>query len=432
MNRRLLLLLPLALVLAVAGLSSRSAEPALFTKDQTKLAECAPNDSRCAGQAFGNIAWDQGPVSALAMLRTEIGSGSAVERGCHFIAHRIGQAAYERANGSAREAFAAVGADNICNSGYHHGVAQASFAKVLGEDISAIADLAFEICADPDIEIVPDSNEIAQRCAHGVGHGAMFAASGSIIEVLRVCDALVIFPDRAPDGIAPNDPRWERADFATTCANGAFMEVFSESTDTDYPDLERPGDLAYPCSVVPDRYAKDCYNVISGRIAAIAGTTEQIAPLCLKLPRVGIPRCLAGYGTQLSTELVGSADPGRDLLAGCLPAAPWISQCVFATIDALGIHYESAVAVEPFCSELPAGWLRQLCGRTIGWTVSHQTRDVTECSRLSADLVESCSLGLEDKPIAGGLVSAGSQGDYPEDPAGAPWMRDLGLLSTLN
>jgi hypothetical protein len=432
MSRRFLLLAPLTLALAVAGLSSRSAEPALFTKDQTKIAECAPNDIRCFGQAFGNLAWDKGPMPALTTLRAEIGTGSAIEQGCHFISHRIGQAAYERANSGAREAFAAVGADNVCNSGYHHGVAQASFAKVLGEDISAIADLAFDICADPDIEIVPDSNEIAQRCAHGVGHGAMFAASGNIIAVLAVCDALVAFPKRAPEGIAPNDPRWERADFATTCANGAFMEVFSESTDTDYPDLERPGDLAYPCSVVPDRYAKDCYTVISGRIGMIAGTTEQVPPLCLKLPPVGIPRCLAGYGTQLSTELVGSADPGRDLLAGCLPAAPWFSQCVFATIDALGIHYESALAVEPFCAELPDGWLRQLCGRTIGWTVSHQTRDATECSRLSVDLVESCSLGLEDKPIAGGLVSEGSQGDYPQDPAGAPWMRDLGLPGTLN
>ena len=432
MSRRLLLLAPLALVLAVAGLSNRSDEPALFTKDQTKLAECAPNDIRCVGQAFGNIAWDQGTITALTALRAEIGTGSAIEQGCHVIAHRIGQAAYERANGDARAAFASVGADNICNSGYHHGVAQASFAEVLGEDSSAIVDLAFEICADPDIEIVPDSDEIAQRCAHGVGHGAMFAVSGSIIEALRVCDALVAFPERAPEGIAPNDPRWTYADFATTCANGAFMEVFSESTDEDYPDLERPGDLAYPCSVVPDRYAKDCYTVISGRIAMIAGTTEQIPPLCLKLPPVGIPRCLAGYGTQLAGELVRSTTPGADLLAGCRPAAPWISQCIFATIDALGIHYESAVAVEPFCSQLPGGWLRQLCGHTIGWTVSHQTRDATECSRLSADLIESCGLGLANRPIAGGLVSEGSQGDYPQDPAGAPWMRDLGLPSTLN
>lgn len=164
----------------------------------------------------------------------------------------------------------------------------------------------------------------------------------------------------------------------------------------------------------------------------IAGTTAKIPPLCLKLPQIGIPRCLAGYGTQFSTELVTSTNPGRDLVAGCLPAAPWFSQCVFATIDALGVHYENAVAVEPYCSELPAGWLRQLCGRTIGWTVSHQTKDKTECSRLSADLVDSCRLGLEDQPIAGGLVSAGSQGDYPADPAGAPWMQDLGLRANPN
>ena len=421
----------MVVVIAASLSPARDDSSAFFTPDSTTLADCLPDDTRCAGQAFGNIAWEQGPLAALTAARSALGTGNAIEADCHSIAHKIGAAAYLRAGQNVQEAFDVSG-DNLCNSGYYHGVAQAAFAEIRGEDIPAIVDRAFEICQDEQIDNDPVARELAERCAHGVGHGAMFAASGSLVAVISVCDGLLSFPERVTAGADPASVGDDKSAFATTCASGVFMEAFGSGAGVEYPLWERAGDLAYPCSAIPERYARECYTVLVSRFSKTAASTAEVAELCLRLPAAGIARCLAGYATQLSSSLIGAPDPGRAMIDGCLLALPWFSQCMSATLDMLGVHYESSRLVEPYCASLAEGWPRRLCGRTIGWTLSHRRGDEAECRVLAADLIEPCLLGLQNQPLDGGPLPEPRQGDYPADPLDSPWLQDLQILVRPN
>ena len=74
----------------------------------------------CWEQAFGNIAYHQGPKQALRIFDQRIASDPAVEAACHRIVHMIGSASLARFKGNVSQAFTAGSAS--CNSGYYHGI----------------------------------------------------------------------------------------------------------------------------------------------------------------------------------------------------------------------------------------------------------------------------------------------------------------------
>ena len=424
-GRPFLLLLPVALVVVLVGLTlvaPREEATALFRPDNTALEECPPDSVRCISQALGNLTWQEGPAPAMAVVRDAFGTGTLIERACHSLTHKIGAAAYLRAGGSAKEAFS-IG-DNLCNSGYFHGVAQAAFAGIDGSDAAALVERAFEVCDDPSISGSPDAYQLASRCAHGVGHGAMLAANGRLAAVLQVCDGLLAFPGRADPNAAR--PTYDFGGFASTCANGAFMEAFSPTDGQVYDEWAREGDPLHPCTIMPDRYARECYTTLVARLGPLAGSLEGVPALCLLAPGPRAGDCLVGYATEFSSSIVGVADPGRALIAGCLRALPWLSQCIHATVDALGHHYETAREVAPYCGALPDGWLSALCARTIGWTIGNERRDPAECADLGPALASACALGTRDEVLPGGPVPDPLDADYPPDPAGSPWLAALG------
>jgi hypothetical protein len=424
MRRRWLVSLPLLALLAAAFVGGRPGGldgGSLFEPDATRLEECPPDSVACLGQALGNLAWSEGPESAMRQVRDAFGSGTLIERACHTLTHRIGAAAYLRTDGGAREAFS-IG-DNLCNSGYFHGVVQAAFFGLEGTDEPALIERALEICTDGLANGDPAAYEIASRCAHGVGHGAMLAAKGRLSSVLRICDGLLSFPERRDPAVAP--PAHDFGGFASTCANGAFMEAFSPTNGESYAEWARDGDPLHPCGLMPDRYARECYTTLISRLEPLAGSLDGVPALCRLAPGPRAGDCLVGYGTQLSSTIVGSVSPGAALLEGCRIALPWLSQCIHATIDALGHHYERAVEVAPYCAALPDGWLATLCGRTIGWTTGNERRDAIECDALPLRLVDPCRLGARTEIAPGGLLPDPIDADYPPDPDDAPWLAGI-------
>lgn len=423
MRRRIALLLPALLVVLLAVVASPATAPReneLFSPDETAIGDCEESSIACFRQAIGNLTWREGAPAAIELVRSEIGTGSRIENYCHSLAHQIGSVAFFRAGDDVAQAFAA--GDNVCNSGYYHGVIQAAFDGLDDpESVEVLSDRAFDLC----LETMGDGGErggrLASYCAHGVGHGAMLAAKGSIARVLRVCDSLLSFPDSR---IPPKElPDTDQAGYASTCANGAFMEAFGPTIETSYDEWARPGDPAYPCSIIPDRYARECFNTLVARLTPPDGDLNRVAEACLSIPGPRAGDCLIGYSTALSSELLAAPDPARRLLEGCRVALPWASQCIHSTIDALGNHYERAIDIAPYCAALPAGWPLSLCGRTIGWKIG-PTR-AGECRLLDEPLVAACELGARGEFIAGGLDPNPIYGDYPVDPVDAPWLADL-------
>src|SRR5207302_4829950 len=94
-----------------------------FKPDKTKLSDC--HVQLCYEQAFGNVAYYDGPKAALKLFAEQMAANKAIEAGCHRIAHKIGSATLVRDHGDIPKAFAA--GSSICWSGYYHGILERAF-----------------------------------------------------------------------------------------------------------------------------------------------------------------------------------------------------------------------------------------------------------------------------------------------------------------
>ena len=113
---------------AMPGATDAHPVAGTFEPDDQELADCEDSDSRCIEQAFGNLAYDEGPERAIADFDAAMQADPSVESNCHRIAHTIGSAALARFEGDVGEAFAAGSAS--CWSGYYHGILERAFADL--------------------------------------------------------------------------------------------------------------------------------------------------------------------------------------------------------------------------------------------------------------------------------------------------------------
>ena len=132
-----------------------------FVADATQLGQCS--DELCFQQAFGNIAYREGPKAALALVDDVYGSGAS--QACHRVVHTIGAASLARNGGSVARTFAQGEAS--CGSGYYHGVLERSLVKVRSRKPGVLAPVARTLC-DESASMTP---WIAYQCLHGLGHG---------------------------------------------------------------------------------------------------------------------------------------------------------------------------------------------------------------------------------------------------------------------
>src|SRR5918992_4659229 len=173
-----------------------------FKPDATNVEEC--EEQLCFEQAFGNVAYYEGPKRALALFDARI-----AERGdgnCHRIAHSIGAASLARNEGNVAATFAQGSAS--CFSGYYHGVLERSLVGVRGYEPEQLGRVARGLCNDSGIR---DVTWLAYQCLHGLGHGLMITTGYRLPTSVSTCNRL------ATD--------WDR----TACKGGAFMENISTS-----------------------------------------------------------------------------------------------------------------------------------------------------------------------------------------------------------
>src|SRR5262245_26037855 len=206
--------------------------PAGFKPNRTKLSSCRTGDSTCYLQAFGNLAFREGPRQALALLRQKIATDPAIEATCHPIAHTIGAGALLRFHGNVGKAFGE--GDPTCGSGYYHGLLQ---WKLAGVTPNKVASVARTVCSNAKIRA--NAYDYYQ-CVHGLGHGLMLYTRYDLPQALRLCHQLATSYD------------------SISCTGGVFMENQQSSYGIRSKYLKKD-DLLYPCDVVKDRDKLYCY-----------------------------------------------------------------------------------------------------------------------------------------------------------------------------
>ncbi|MDB4978259.1 MAG: hypothetical protein JWM56_445 [Candidatus Peribacteria bacterium] len=162
------------------------------------------------------------PKEALAVLRTDMNADGRVLRLCHALAHEIGHAAYEKTNSFTGSL---LFENDICGSGYLHGVVETHFAKV-----GNIEQTMRIICKPGDAS-----------CFHGVGHGLMFFLDNNVVQSIKLCQTYA-------------EPFQK-----IQCAEGVYMENYNTDFKAHPSEYLKAEDPFYPCADQPELLKPVCY-----------------------------------------------------------------------------------------------------------------------------------------------------------------------------
>jgi hypothetical protein len=357
-----------------------------FRPDDTTIADCA--EQTCFEQAYGNIAYREGPQAALALLEEQYAGGA--DPNCHRITHMIGAAALTRNDGNVAKTFA-EGA-STCWSGYYHGVLVRAFQDVHTFDADTLGAKSRRLCAARQVR---DSSWLSYQCLHGLGHGLMITTGYRLPLSLDVCRRL------ATD--------WDR----TSCKGGVFMENFVTSFGGQSPWV-RDDDPLYPCDWVEERDKYTCYQQATTRIIRVVGLDwERIAQTCAEAESRWIDTCFGSFGQNASVQ--GFRKPER-IVTTCAIARPYggEQECIrYAAMDVAGTYSggkEAAAVCDMSAAELQGGCYEAI-GHMLRYLRSTKAERRAECQALTSEegLVSRCVAGTtETAAIPGQSRPSGS------------------------
>jgi hypothetical protein len=339
-----------------------------FRPDDTQLGQCS--DQGCFQQAFGNIAYRQGPKPALDLVDEIYGNGS--DPACHRVTHLIGAASLARFHGNVTKTLGA-GAPT-CWSGYYHGVLERSLVKAKSRKPDVLAAVSRNLCSDTKL-----TPWVVYGCLHGLGHGLMIATGLNLPISLEVCSRL--------------DRWWDR----DACRGGAFMENISSSYGFTSIFL-RDDDPVYPCNWVPYGEKRRCYQIVTSRILPLVGDSwERAAEVCSEVESDFVDWCFRSFGRDASSR--SGRDP-VEITELCSVARPFggEGECVEAAAYDITANYTSAKRAVALCDVVGAD-VRDRCFYGLGIVLGRFTRTtearVADCEALAseAELVAACVRG---------------------------------------
>jgi hypothetical protein len=337
-----------------------------FRADDTRIEDCE-GDFTCLEQAFGNLAYREGPKAAIPLFDRMMQTDEAVERNCHRIVHSIGSASLARYEGNVAKAFAEGSAS--CWSGYYHGILERAFVDADPDDLGAISR---RLCDDKGIRA---TEYLAYQCVHGLGHGLMIYTGYNLPVSLRVCD------DLATD--------WDQS----SCSGGVFMENISSSYDFTSQWL-KDDDPVYPCNWVGTRHKYYCYLMVTSRILQQNGYDwKDAAKTCRRVEKDWIDICFQSFGRDASGT---TRQDAADILELCRIAGSWENHCVYGAARDVTSNDAGAARSRLLC-ERAAVSLRDTCFNGIGTILrglSASEEDVrAACAAATTRYLTSCLRG---------------------------------------
>ena len=296
-----------------------------FQPDETRLGGCT--DQSCFEQAFGNLAYYQGPARALAVF-DEIYANDA-DAGCHRVAHTIGSASLARNGGDIGKTFAQ--GSSSCFSGYYHGVLERSLVRVKSRTASGLARVARDLCAGAAVE---SSLWLRFQCLHGLGHGLMITTGYTLPLSLQVCNRL--------------RTAWEEE----TCNGGVFMENLGTSYGVVSRWL-REDDPVYPCNAVPEEDKLKCYELVTSHILRTNdGDWERTAQACTQVEERWEWACFRSLGRDAIDKADDRLEETLELCAAAR-AHGREKECVTGAAETLVGNYRSGAQASALCKAAP-------------------------------------------------------------------------------
>jgi hypothetical protein len=351
-----------------------------FEPDDTALDGC--DDRACREQAYGNVAFRQGPKPALALLDEEVASERIPADGtCHRIAHTIGAAALARYRGNVARTFAEGSAS--CWSGYYHGALERSLSQVRSYNPDALGAVVRTLCAHRSLRASP---WLGDQCVHGIGHGLMIATGYSLPLSLRVCERLGVALDR------------------TTCKGGVFMENVSSSYGFSSRWLD-DDDPLFPCTALDGDDRKTCFGFATTRILpSVDWSWERTAAICAEAGGRLSAACFDSFGRDAASQ--SRLDPA-EIQRICASARRYghESACVAGAARTLVGNFSGGREASVLCVKAPSA-VRSDCftavGRVLGRFAPVAATWRADCRAIAARPTDAaaCIRGARAGPVA--------------------------------
>jgi cytochrome c553 len=307
-----------------------------FKPDSTTISGCEhSNKPFCYRQAFGNLAYKEGPQKALALLATDDTAIAGVHADCHQISHWIGHAglAYYKNDAGTALSHGAM----TCNSGYYHGVLQLALA---GLPRNAVVAKSRKLCTAPAVN---KTDFLLYQCVHGLGHGLMIYSGDDLPWSLQTCHKLQTSFDRV------------------SCTGGVFMQNLDTTMGVSrYLSKKNP---IYPCTIVSERDKVYCYLMVTSRINTLDGFNwRKTAAWCRRSEPGWVETCFESYGRDAS----GASEyhPAKTI-ALCKQAGPNTSDCLYGAARDYGNNYAGGATATELCTASPVRY-RARCYEGIG------------------------------------------------------------------
>lgn len=166
------------------------------------------------------------PRSAFSRLALMMDKSSVVLKNCHGLVHELGHHSYQKYHDFGK---AISYQDDICSSGYLHGVIEEYF-----ENIPNVAEEMKVVCNK-----IP--SKYYGKCHHAIGHGLMYYSDNDLYKSVRMCTA---FPTRTS---------------ISQCLEGVYMENFLSDEAIHPSKFLNPDNPFFPCSEPQTIYKSICY-----------------------------------------------------------------------------------------------------------------------------------------------------------------------------
>ena len=275
---------------------------------------------------------EQNPKIALAELRARIKTDDALLRSCHALVHEMGRAAYEKYHDFAH---AMEYQDEVCNSGYLHGVIEGYFSK------SADVFSAMQTVCNG----YPPGKFVSRECYHGIGHGVMYYTSNDLPRSLLLCDSF--------------ESTFARA----ACSNGVFMENFNTDQKLHPSVFLKESDPLYPCGEQAIQHKNDCYFYALTYYLSLY-RNEYVGALgwCNSAESPYQEICAQGVGSQVMKENINNPKLAEKM---CMQGKPsQAASCVFGMVELYIHHYGFLEPAKKLCNELEIN-NRQTCHSSV-------------------------------------------------------------------
>lgn len=225
--------------------------------------------------------------------------------------------------------------DEICNSGYLHGVIESYFSQNKPDTA-----LLKTVCG-----AYPKEKFLSWECYHGVGHGLMFFTQNDLPKSLALCGEY-------------------NSDFEkSSCVNDVFMENFNTGGKLHSSKFLKETDPFYPCGEQKDEDKATCYlyaptyylslhkNDYLGALRWCNGTESFYGNVCAE-----------GVGTQAMKENINDIKFVEKI---CMSApALKVGSCLAGMTGLYINHYGSLEPAQEMCGHLEAQ-SRQFCYDTV-------------------------------------------------------------------